>query len=478
MALLSIDFAILFFSTFALYSLSPAKARNYYLLAASCLFIAWNNPFFLVMSLITTLFTFVAAQVIERNKDNEKQAQISYFSSIVFLVGLWILFHNPNLLSAILPFGSTEEVHASLIHRILYPLGMSFYTFQSIGYLTDVYWQEEKAEKKLFDFSLYMLFFLKFLSGPIERYNSLIEQIRQPESFNYDNTVYGLKLFFLGMMKKLLIANYLSPYTADIFGNVSDASGLQLLMTCLIYPIELYTDFSGYTDMALGGARMFGIRLSPNFNFPFSAKTTADLWRRWHMSLSFWVRDYLFLPMTAALRKWKRAGIYISLLVTFSLLGLWHGIGFTFLIYGLIQGTIICLEMRFQGIRTHLERVIGPRFASVVYIIRTYLLFAISLIFFRADTLEHAIQFITHISFIPHHSWKEMNIGMSDHFCIVAGSALLLLLIYENFSIREDLIEKSSRLPLWARWCAYFLLVLALFSLGMFENDNFIYLQF
>ncbi len=278
MAFLSIDFIILFISTFVLYSLSPAKARNYYLLASSCLFIAWNNPFFLAISLITTLFTFAAAQIIERNKDNEKQAQISYFSSIAILVGLWILFHNPDSLNAILPVNSTEEAHASLIHRILYPLGMSFYTFQAIGYLTDIYWQEEEPEKNLLDFSLYMLFFLKFLSGPIERYSSIIEQIQQPKPFNYNNTVYGLKLFFLGMMKKLLIANYLSPYTANIFGNVSDASGLQLLMTCLLYPIELYTDFSGYTDMALGGARMFGIRLSPNFNFPFSAKTTADLW--------------------------------------------------------------------------------------------------------------------------------------------------------------------------------------------------------
>ena len=478
MAFLSIDFAVLFISTFVLYSLSPAKARNYYLLGASCLFIAWNNPFFLIMSLIATLFTFAAAQVIEKNKDNEKPVQISYFSSIAILVGLWILFHNPDWLGAQIPSGSAEETHTSFIQRFLFPLGMSFYTFQAIGYLTDVYWQEEEAEKNFLDFSLYMLFFLKFLSGPIERYGSLIEQIRQPKPFSYDNAVYGLKLIFLGMMKKLLIANYLSPYTADIFSNVSDASGLQLLMTCLIYPIELYTDFSGYTDMALGGARMFGIQLSPNFNFPFSSKTTADLWRRWHMSLSFWVRDYLFMPMTAALRSWKKAGIYISLLATFSLLGLWHGIGFTFLIYGLIQGTIICLEMRFQGVRTQFEKIVGTRVASVVYIIRTYLLFAVSLIFFRAETLGDALQYISHLSFEPHQCWKEMNIGMSDHFCIVAGSALLLMLIYESFSTQRDLIERSSRLPGWVRWCIYFSLVFALFSLGMFENDSFIYLQF
>ena len=154
MAFLSIDFAVLFISTFVLYSLSPAKARNYYLLGASCLFIAWNNPFFLIMSLIATLFTFAAAQVIEKNKDNEKPVQISYFSSIAILVGLWILFHNPDWLGAQIPSGSAEETHTSFIQRFLFPLGMSFYTFQAIGYLTDVYWQEEEAEKNFLDFSL------------------------------------------------------------------------------------------------------------------------------------------------------------------------------------------------------------------------------------------------------------------------------------------------------------------------------------
>ncbi len=477
MAFLSLDFAILFIATFLLYSFSPAKARNFYLLVASCVFIAWNNPFFLVMSVLVTAFTFVAGRVIEKFQDKGK-VQLIHALSIAVLVGLWILFHNPAWLSGILHIRSGAAGDSSIVSRLICPLGMSFYTFQAIGYLTDVYWQEEKAERNFFDFSLYMLFFLKFLSGPIERFGSLIEQIRRPESFDYDNAVYGLKLIFLGMLKKLLIANYLSPYTSDVFSNVNDASGLQLLMTCLLYPIELYSDFSGYTDMALGGARMFGIRLSPNFNFPFSSKSTAELWRRWHMSLSFWVRDYLFVPMTALLRRWKAAGIYASLLITFSLLGLWHGMGLSFLVYGLIQGIIICLEMRFSAVRTRFERRVGTRIANVVYIIRTYLLFALSLVFLRSESLADAVEFITRISFVPHHSWKEMNIGMSDHFCIVAGTTLLLMFIYEAFSVKHDLIEKSRELPSWLRWTIYFSLFFALFSLGMFENDNFIYLQF
>ena len=478
MAFLSIEFAVLFLITFLLYSLSPARLRNYYLLVASCVFIGWNNQFFLAMSMAATLFTFIAAQLIAKNKDNERCARITHLLSIFILVVLWLLFHNPEWLCSMFHIRSTDEGDLSFLSRIVYPLGMSFYTFQAIGYLTDVYWQEEEAETNLFDFSLYMLFFLKFLSGPIERYGTLIGQIRYPQAFRYDHSVYGLKLIFLGLMKKLLIANYLSSHTAFVFSNIEEVSGLQLLMTCLIYPIELYADFSGYTDMALGGARMFGIRLSPNFKFPFCSKSTSELWRRWHMSLSFWVRDYVFIPMTAMLRNWKTYGIYISLLLTFILLGLWHGIGLTFLVYGLIQGSIICLEMRCKGLRERFEKMAGARISSWVYIVRTYLLFAVSLVFFRTESMQEAVYFLTHISFMPNYSWKEMNIGMSDHYCIVAGTAFLLMLIYENISVKTDVIETSRKLPGWVRWSFYLSLVFTLFSLGMFENDNFIYLQF
>ncbi|MEI3419587.1 MAG: MBOAT family O-acyltransferase [Butyricimonas faecihominis] len=218
-----------------------------------------------------------------------------------------------------------------------FPLGISFYTFQALGYLIDVYWEEEEPERSLPDFMLYMLFFMKFLSGPIERAFDMLPQLKIEKRFDYDTVTYGLKLMLIGLMKKVLIADRLAPHLDSIFASVQDASGAQLLLAGLLYPIELYADFSGYTDMAIGGAMMFGYRLSPNFNRPFVAKTITDFWRRWHMSLSFWVRDYLYQPIAASKRYWGQWGIVYALVVTFVLLGVWHGAGWNYVIYGLIK---------------------------------------------------------------------------------------------------------------------------------------------
>lgn len=391
---------------------------------------------------------------------SRKKTKPVYIAGIIALIGGWLL------------------LHGTVIDDIIFPLGMSFYTFQAISYLTDVYWQEQRSERNWVDFLIYMLFFMKFLSGPIERGGDLLPQLKDPRPFIYSNAVTGLKYILLGLIKKLLIANQISPQTDVMFHSIHDLSGVQLLMTCLLYPIELYADFSGYTDIAIGGAYMFGIKLSPNFNRPFAARSTADFWRRWHMSLSFWVRDYLYVPLTAGTRNWGQWGIYFSLLITFLALGLWHGAGLTFAIYGLIQGVLICWEMKTAAFRYNLPQYIGKYAADSLLIVRTYLLFALSLIFFRVQSLSDAWYFLRNISFEVHSSWKEMNIGIRDHNCIVAGSALLLVLIYEYYASKYNLMETLERQPAWLRWSVYYLLVFALLMLGKFDTETFIYLQF
>ena len=415
---------------------------------------------FLLTAVVVALFTFFWAQWMESRAKAGKKTKPVYIAGIIALIGGWLL------------------LHGTVIDDIIFPLGMSFYTFQAISYLTDVYWQEQRSERNWVDFLIYMLFFMKFLSGPIERGGDLLPQLKDPRPFIYSNAVTGLKYILLGLIKKLLIANQISPQTDVMFHSIHDLSGVQLLMTCLLYPIELYADFSGYTDIAIGGAYMFGIKLSPNFNRPFAARSTADFWRRWHMSLSFWVRDYLYVPLTAGTRNWGQWGIYFSLLITFLALGLWHGAGLTFAIYGLIQGVLICWEMKTAAFRNNLPQYIGKYAADSLLIVRTYLLFALSLIFFRVQSLSDAWYFLRNISFEVHSSWKEMNIGIRDHNCIVAGSALLLVLIYEYYASKYNLMETLERQPAWLRWSVYYLLVFALLMLGKFDTETFIYLQF
>jgi len=337
---------------------------------------------------------------------------------------------------------------------------------------------EEEPEENLADFMIYMLFFMKFLSGPIERARDMLPQLKSGKPVAYPSIVYGMKLIVVGLIKKLILADYISPYIDGIFNSIHTASGIQLLMACLLYPVELYGDFSGYTDIALGGACMLGFKLSPNFNRPFIAQTTAEFWRRWHMSLSFWVRDYLYLPLSSGMRRWGQWGVFLSLSLTFAGLGAWHGAGWNYIIYGLIQGLIIFYEMKTAMICNKIKNWIGNPLFTTLSILRTYLLFAFSLIFFRLESVSDALYYIRNISFSTHASWKEVSIGIPDHNCIVAGSALVLILVYEYIMSKRDLLEALEKQPMLVRWGIYYLLAIMFFTLGQFNSDSFIYLQF
>lgn len=462
MSFISLNFVTLFVCTFLLYYTLPPKYRKAILLLSSCIFIGYYHIAFLIIALLISLATFFLGKWVGQSK-HEKDTKRIYISGLCFLFTGWLAFRYANLLPGV---------------HWLFPLGISFYTFQALSYLTEIYWKEEEPEENLADFMIYMLFFMKFLSGPIERARDMLPQLKSGKPVAYPSIVYGMKLIVVGLIKKLILADYISPYIDGIFNSIHTASGIQLLMACLLYPVELYGDFSGYTDIALGGACMLGFKLSPNFNRPFIAQTTAEFWRRWHMSLSFWVRDYLYLPLSSGMRRWGQWGVFLSLSLTFAGLGAWHGAGWNYIIYGLIQGLIIFYEMKTAMIRNKIKNCIGNPLFTTLSILRTYLLFAFSLIFFRLESVSDALYYIRNISFSTHASWKEVSIGIPDHNCIVAGSALVLILVYEYFMSKRDLLEALEKQPMLVRWGIYYLLAIMFFTLGQFNSDSFIYLQF
>ena len=462
MSFISLNFVTLFVCTFLLYYTLPPKYRKAILLLSSCIFIGYYHIAFLIIALLISLATFFLGKWVGQSK-HEKDAKRIYISGLCFLITGWLAFRYATLLPGV---------------HWLFPLGISFYTFQALSYLTEIYWKEEEPEENLADFMIYMLFFMKFLSGPIERARDMLPQLKSGKPVAYPSIVYGMKLIVVGLIKKLILADYISPYIDGIFNSIHTASGVQLLMACLLYPVELYGDFSGYTDIALGGACMLGFKLSPNFNRPFIAQTTAEFWRRWHMSLSFWVKDYLYLPLSSGMRRWGQWGVFLSLSLTFAGLGAWHGAGWNYIIYGLIQGLIIFYEMKTATIRNKIKNWIGNPLFTTLSILRTYLLFAFSLIFFRLESVSDALYYIRNISFSTHASWKEVSIGIPDHNCIVAGSALVLILVYEYFMSKRDLLETLEKQPMLVRWSIYYLLAIMFFTLGQFNSDSFIYLQF
>lgn len=462
MSFISLNFVTLFVCTFLLYYTLPPKYRKAILLLSSCIFIGYYHIAFLIIALLISLATFFLGKWVGQSK-HEKDTKRIYISGLCFLITGWLAFRYANLLPSV---------------HWLFPLGISFYTFQALSYLTEIYWKEEEPEENLADFMIYMLFFMKFLSGPIERARDMLPQLKSGKPVAYPSIVYGMKLIVVGLIKKLILADYISPYIDGIFNSIHTASGIQLLMACLLYPVELYGDFSGYTDIALGGACMLGFKLSPNFNRPFIAQTTAEFWRRWHMSLSFWVRDYLYLPLSSGMRRWGQWGVFLSLSLTFAGLGAWHGAGWNYIIYGLIQGLIIFYEMKTAMIRNKIKNWIGNPLFTTLSILRTYLLFAFSLIFFRLESVSDALYYIRNISFSTHANWKEVSIGIPDHNCIVAGSALVLILVYEYIMSKRDLLEALEKQPMLVRWGIYYLLAIMFFTLGQFNSDSFIYLQF
>ena len=462
MSFISLNFVTLFVCTFLLYYTLPPKYRKAILLLSSCIFIGYYHIASLIIALLISLATFLLGKWVGQSK-HEKDTKRIYISGLCFLITGWLAFRYANLLPGA---------------HWLFPLGISFYTFQALSYLTEIYWKEEEPEENLADFMIYMLFFMKFLSGPIERARDMLPQLKSGKPVAYPSIVYGMKLIVVGLIKKLILADYISPYIDGIFNSIHTASGIQLLMACLLYPVELYGDFSGYTDIALGGACMLGFKLSPNFNRPFIAQTTAEFWRRWHMSLSFWVRDYLYLPLSSGMRRWGQWGVFLSLSLTFAGLGAWHGAGWNYIIYGLIQGLIIFYEMKTAMICNKIKNWIGNPLFTTLPILRTYLLFAFSLIFFRLESVSDALYYIRNISFSTHASWKEVSIGIPDHNCIVAGSALVLILVYEYIMSKRDLLEALEKQPMLVRWGIYYLLAIMFFTLGQFNSDSFIYLQF
>src|SRR5574344_987230 len=456
MEFLSIPFTVFIIVAFILYYCNEGRRwQHALLLTASVVFIGYYHLMYLAYAFSITLFTFYAGRLLHRQL-NGKWGKYIFWGSTAGLAGIWLIarYESP-----------------------IFPLGISFYTFQALSYLIEIYWEAE-PEEDLPDFTLYMTLFMKFLSGPIERAYDLLPQLKEGHAFHYDNVVNGMKLIAWGAFMKRVIADRIAPSLDGVFDHVRAASGMQLLTATMLYPIQLYADFAGYTNMALGLGTIFGFKLSPNFDRPFISTSTGELWRRWHQSLSFWVRDYIYTPISAEMRNWKRWGIYLSLLVTFVTIGVWHGAGWTFALYGLFQGIVIIYETATADLHNRIKKLIGEKTYRTIMTLRTYLLFALSLLFFRIANISDVFYTYRHLFDGMRSDIKELRFELSDREWIVFGIAVVLMLSVEYLHSRHDIIEWSSNIKAWQRWPLYFTFLILILMFGAFGVENFIYIQF
>lgn len=448
------------------------------LLVASYFFYACWDFRFLFLLMFSTLLDFYTGLKMEDASGPKKKKTWLLISILINLGFLGVFkyydFFALSFTESLRHLGI--EIHPSTINIIL-PVGISFYTFHGISYVIDIYYSKIKAERDFIHYGLFVSFFPLLVAGPIERATHLLPQLKKPRTFRYDKAVNGLRQILWGLFKKIVIADNCAVFANDIFQHHHSSSGSTLLLGAFFFTIQIYGDFSGYSDIALGTARLFGIELLRNFAFPYFSRDIAEFWRRWHISLSSWFRDYLYIPLGGS-----KGGLWSKIKNTFIIFlvsGFWHGANWTFVIWGLLNAIFFLPLLIFNKNRNHLEVVARGRFLpspkEAVQILATFFLAMMAWIFFRAATVEQAIDIIKNIFssslFVP--------IKPFDSLCYITLGLIVFFIIIEwlgrehKFGI-ETLLQARSR---WLRWGFYGLLLLLMLLFGG-QKQQFIYFQF
>lgn len=464
----TIEFVIFLLVVFTLYWSFFSKNstnQNILLLIAGYFFYSWWSWKFLLMFIGTSLIDFYAAQKIEKHEDAKKRKLFLIVSlSGNLSVLLFFKYYNFFITEFANLFGLNP---GNLTLQLILPLGISFYTFQAMAYTIDVYRKTTKAETNLLTYLCYSSFFPQMLSGPIERANRLMVQFRVKREFNYTQAVKGLELILFGFLKKVVLADNLAVIADKGFGFPNNYHGIDLVIATLCFTFQIYCDFSGYTDIARGVARLFGFELIKNFNNPYFAENINDFWRRRHISLSTWFRDYLYIPLGG--NKKGKLRTTFNIILVFAVSGLWHGASRTFLAWGLYHGFLSALN-RLLNLKLSL-----PKSFRIFF---TFLIVAFGLIFFRAANMNDAFLVIKNLF---HFKFELIHIfaGINRFKLALLFSALTLVFVLERMNELHPDYFKNIFAKKFIRYSAYYYAVILIVLLGVYDNTpNFIYFQF
>ena len=477
----SFDFLVFFPLVTLLYFLIPHKFRWALLLIASCFFYMFFIPVYILILLVTILICYFAGMLIEKSEGKKRKLYlvISIISTcVVLFVFKYFNFFNTNFL-AIAQFLHLNYPIKFL--NIILPLGLSFYTFQSLSYVIEIYRRKQKAEKNFGIYSLYVMFYPKIVAGPIERPQNLLHQFYEKHSFDYRRVVDGLKLMAWGLFKKVVIADRLAIAVNQVYGNPSDYNSFQLVIATVFFTFQIYCDFSGYSDMAIGAAKVMGFKLMNNFNFPYFSKSFSEFWKHWHISLSTWFRDYVYISLGGnRVSRWR---LYFNLFITLTISGLWHGANWTFVIWGAINGFYLVFATWTKGLKGKFHALLKTERLSDLYsvfqIITTFILTCIAWVFFRAKDVHEAFYILTHMFKKPYNTNLFITNAEFNKLDFIFSVVLIFFLSFVSFQQRKkSIIGYLLNKPVWLRYSVYLLLMLSIFYLGIFDETQFIYFQF
>ncbi len=488
----SLHFLLFFIALFIGYYGVPERFRRWLLLLASCYFYMAYVPKYILILFFLIATDFFLGLRMER-VEGAKRKWLLVISVLLNLGTLFLFkyfnFFNENI-------GALAQLlhwhYPDLLLRVALPIGLSFHVFQSLSYVIEVYKKKVEPERDLGRYALYVLFFSQLVAGPIERPQHFLPQLQQSHPFQPSNVRKGLEIMLLGFFKKLVIADNLALIVDRVYGKGVEENGFVLLLAAFAFTYQLYCDFSGYSDIAVGSALVFGYDLTNNFRRPFASRSIAEFWRRWHISLSNWLRDYLYNPLVFSGKHLSKGRIYMSLVVTFTLIGLWHGANWTYVAMGMLHGAYLVISSVTADVRKRFVAAIGlskfPRLHQVWQTIVVFLLVTASFIFFRAVNLTQAGQILKGIVHAPTgfllflSQWRAWltpaGIGMGIKSLLILMVSIGCLEWIQFLQEKKNtpfIFDQRSRA---LRYTYYYLLLFAVLCFGYFEAQSFIYFQF
>jgi alginate O-acetyltransferase complex protein AlgI len=478
----SIDFAIFLPIVFILYwfvTNKNLKLQNLLIVVASYLFYGWWDYRFLSLILFSTIVDYSVGIGLLK-QENKTKRKILLWTSILVNLGFlgffkYYNFFLDNFITAFSFFGT--EIKANSLNIIL-PVGISFYTFQTLSYSIDVYKRKLEPTKDFIAFSAFVSFFPQLVAGPIERARNLLPQFYKKRTFDYSKAVDGMRQILWGLFKKIVIADNCAVFADQIFNNSHDYSGSTLVLGAIFFAFQIYGDFSGYSDIAIGTARLFGFNLMQNFAFPYFSRDIAEFWRRWHISLSTWFRDYLYIPLggSRGTNYFKIRNVFIIFLVS----GFWHGANWTFIIWGGLNALYFLPIMLLNKNKINTDVVAQgkylPSVREVLSMTLTFSLTTIAWIFFRAEDIHHAISYLSNIIHPSILTLPELITPKLE--MIYTLLCIFILLLFEWMNRDKIHALDIANYNQSNRWMLYLILIIMIITFGSFNQNSFIYFQF
>lgn len=466
----SLLFLLFFLIVTPVYYLLPHKMRWVWLLIASCYFYMSFKPVYILIIFFTIIVDYCAGILIEQSEGQKRKLYL--LLSLIANIGILAFYKYFNFLAENINFidSSFKAPEIPLLNFIL-PIGLSFHTFQAMSYTIEVYHGNQKAERHLGIYSLYVMFYPQMVAGPIERPQHILPQLHRVNNYSYKNLVTGIFFIAVGLLKKVVIADRLGLFVDPLFAHLHAHSALDMMIGIFFFAFQIYCDFSGYSDIAVGAALVLGIELMQNFHYPFTSTSITEYWRRWHISLSTWLSDYVFTPILINKRDWGKGAIYFALFITFFISGLWHGAGWPFIIWGLLHAIAMCYEVYTKKRRSVLSKKIPTPVYQSLSLIFTFLYLLFAWIFFRAHTLQDAFFMLGHILTFHNMSYTAGNLMNYKEIFYCIGIIIILMVGEKNlYKISEMNISKKN--------LASVILFILCYFLGVFNETQFIYFQF